>query len=406
MTSLVTHEIGLVAFLLVILGISLSNLRAIPRLDRREQPSGALSSERLPLVSILVPARNEEENIEPCVRSLLAQDYPDFELIVLDDSDPDSPRVLERLQALGPVRVIRGRPLPLGWTGKNWACHQLSRQARGEVLLFADADTRHAPTMLRRAVETLQDDHLDLLSILPRQRLNTWAERLVLPMLPWSLHTFFPFALAKRTGWRFLAAAVGQVMLFRRGTYEVIGGHGLVRSQVVEDRALVRAIAERGLRWALVDGTSHVGVRMYTRPREVLDGLSKNLFGVFGYNLPVFAFVWSWLLWVAWEPPLILILYAAGVSWIPRAALAPAAAATGLALAVWWISNARFGLPKRQTFLHPITLALVYLIAARSVAWRYLRLGSWKGRPLTLPTTTITEPRSAATHRGDRDRTA
>jgi len=391
--TLVSHQTSLLVFLLIVLLISLSNLRAIPRLGARRR-RGEQDGERLPRVSILVPARNEAKTIEACLTSLLAQDYPDTETLVLDDSDDETSLILDSLQTQNRIRVIRSRPLPPGWMGKNWACHQLSREATGDLLLFVDADTTHAPAMLREAVALLEWERLGLLSVLPRQRVSTWAERLILPILPWSLQTFYPFALARWTGWRVLAAAVGQVMLFRREVYDRIGGHGAVRSSVLDDRELVRRVADHGLRWALADAGPLASVRMYTHPREVWNGLSKNLFAIFSYNLPLFLFVWSWLLWLAWEPPILLILYAARVPWVASAVVGPAAAATAIGLGLWWISNRRFGLPKAQTVLHPFTLALVYLIALRSVAWRYLGLGAWKGRPLLLPSGVIRGPRS------------
>lgn len=384
MISLVSHEYGLVVFLILVLAIALSNLRAIPVLGRKRNARPEF--EKSPMrVSILVPARNEERNIGPCVQSLLAQDYPNFELIVLDDSDDGTPQVVEGLPSHRDLRVFTSKPLPIDWMGKNWACHQLAEEADGDLLLFTDADTRHAPAMLSQAVQVLQARGLDLLSVLPRQDVRTWAERLIVPILSWSLHTFFPFAVAKLTGWRFLAIAVGQVMLFRREAYDRIGGHSAVRGSVVDDRALVRQIVRHGFSWALADGADQVRVRMYTRFREVYDGLSKNLFAIFGYNLPVFAFVWAWLLWISWEPPLILLLRAAGGGVVSDALMPPAAIATGLLLVLWLINNVRFRLPIWQAIVHPITLMLVCAIAVRSVAWRYLRTGTWKGRPLQVP---------------------
>ena len=386
MSFLVQHQYSIVGFLGMLLAISLSNLLAVHRLGghRFEKRRGQsdLQAAKLPRVSVLVPTRNEERNITPCVRSLLAQDYADFEVIVLDDSEDRTPDILQSLAGDERLRVMAGEPLPAGWLGKNWACHQLAQAATGEILLFTDADTRHHPSMLRDAVTALLAERFDFLSAIPRQELYTWAERLVIPVLPWSLHTFFPIALARRLRLRTLATAAGQFMLFRKKAYAVIGGHKGVRGSVVDDVSLAQQVVKAGLPWSLVDGKARISVRMYRTFKEVWDGLSKNLFAVFGCNLPLFCFIWTWLFWVTWEPPLVLVLRAARALSIPAETVIPAALATGLSLLLWLISNLRFRIPLIQAVLHPVTMLLMLFIAARSVAWYALGRGTWKGRPI------------------------
>ena len=386
MNFLVQHQYSIVVFLGVLLAISLSNLVAVHRLGGREfgKRRNRLDSqpEKLPRVSVLVPARNEERNIARCVRSLLAQDYADFEVIVLDDSEDRTPDILRSLAGDERLRVMAGNPLPSGWMGKNWSCHQLAETATGEILLFTDADTRHHPSMLLDVVTTLFAEGSDFLSAIPRQELHTWAERLVLPILPWSLHTFFPIGLARRLRLRALATAAGQCMLFRKEAYAVIGGHRSVRGSVLDDVSLAQRVVKAGLPWSLLDGTARISVRMYRSSKEVWDGLSKNLFAVFGRNLPLFGFVWTLLFWVAWEPPLVLVLRATRALSIPAEVVLPAALATGLCLLLWLITNLRFRIPLIQAALHPVTMLLVLSIAVRSVSWHALRRGTWKGRPL------------------------
>jgi len=301
---------------------------------------------------------------------------------VLDDSEDRTPDILQSLAGDERLRVMAGEPLPAGWLGKNWACHQLAQAATGEILLFTDADTRHHPSMLRDAVTALLAERFDFLSAIPRQELYTWAERLVIPVLPWSLHTFFPIALARRLRLRTLATAAGQFMLFRKKAYAVIGGHKGVRGSVVDDVSLAQQVVKAGLPWSLVDGKARISVRMYRTFKEVWDGLSKNLFAVFGCNLPLFCFIWTWLFWVTWEPPLVLVLRAARALSIPAETVIPAALATGLSLLLWLISNLRFRIPLIQAVLHPVTMLLMLFIAARSVAWYALGRGTWKGRPI------------------------
>lgn len=381
MSFWIQHQWSLVIFLGTLTLISLSNLRALRRFGQYR------STNRSPKVSVLVPARNEERTIAACVQSLLSQDYPDFEILVLDDASEDRTGALVRQFEKDPrLRTLRGTPLPAGWLGKPWACHQLAQAASGEVLLFTDADTVHHPKMLGDAVAALQAERVDLLSALPRLRLATWSERLVLPILLWSVHTFLPLCLARRFFHRGLATAIGQFMMFRKTAYTSVGGHGAVRGSVAEDRALVRRVAKAGLSWTLVDGAGRIAIRPYRTFKEVWEGLSRSLFPTFGYNLPFFLFVWSWLFWVAWEPPLLLVLGGLGLLHVPPTMELAAAIAIAFSVLLWGISNLRFRLRPWQTFVHPITNLGILLIALHSILWHSLGRSTWKGRPLSRRT--------------------
>jgi chlorobactene glucosyltransferase len=381
--TLAGHEAGIVVFLGLLLLISLGNLLGLHRLRDaalRHPQAGRVT----PRVSILVPARNEETKIEVCVRSLLAQDYPDFEIVVLNDSSED--RTADRVQALcfdPRLRLLHGAPLPRGWLGKNWACQQLGTVATGDILLFTDADTRHQPQALRDAVCALDGERVDFLSVLPEQEMHTWGERLVVPILPWSQQTFYPIALLRRGRAASLTTAIGQYMMFRRSTYLAVGGFERVRDSVIDDGDLVRAVARHGSRWTLLDGTGRVTCRMYDSFHEAADGLSKNLFARFRCNFPVFAFVWTWLLWVTWQPPIFLLLWATGSAAVPPAVVAYAATATGLSFLLWLVSDLRFRIRLDHAAIAPLTILATFGIAARSVAWRLLGRGTWKSRPLT-----------------------
>lgn len=163
---LVSHEWSLVVFMAVLAAIALTNLVAMRRLGRHR------ALPYYPAVSILVPARDEERNIVACVESLLRQDYPEFEVIVLDDDSRDATGpLLQEIQtrSRARLRILPGEPLPVGWLGKHWACHQLAQAAQSEMLLFTDADTEHHPCALRGAVEALAAEGAGALSVLPRQ---------------------------------------------------------------------------------------------------------------------------------------------------------------------------------------------------------------------------------------------
>jgi chlorobactene glucosyltransferase len=254
-------------------------------------------------VSVLVPARDEERSIGACVSSLLAQDYPDVELLVLDDASTDRTAAIVRDLFAGHPRhrLIPGAPLPDGWTGKNWACHQLSQAATGEWLLFTDADTVHSSGTLSAAVSMAGRIHADLLSAWPRLITLTLGEKLVIPVLHIIALCWFPIALlqflqarprlAARISPSLLrcwAGANGQFMLFRRAAYHRIGGHQAVRDHIVEDVGLGREIASRipeGMRMANCDASRLIDCRMYRSFREVCDGFTKNVRAAFEDNL-------------------------------------------------------------------------------------------------------------------------
>ncbi len=371
----IDHVGGIAVFLAILLLISFINLMTLKRLGQFSPPTF------FPRLSLLVPARNEARNIEACVRGLLAQNYPDFEVIVLNDESTDgTSEISERIAAEdNRLRVIHGQPLPAGWLGKNWACHQLSQAATGDYLLFTDADTRHDPLMLRDSIAAALATHADLLSGLPHQIVKTWGEQLLVPILAWSFMAFIPIALAQRVRAAFLSISIGQFLLFRRSAYEKINGHEAVRDNVVEDFELARNIKKAGLRWRFVDATPRIHCRMYHNFREVFDGLGKNLYAVFG-NVFFFALAWSALIVSFLEPPLILILAILGVT-LPIKWIGLSVLAIGQAVLLWGVTDLRFGFPIKQAALYPITIVLAVVIGLRSMFAHLFKRGvMWKGR--------------------------
>jgi chlorobactene glucosyltransferase len=372
--------ISIILFEVIILIILLSNLRILPKLGDYPEPAD------WPYVSVLVPARNEELNIEACVRSLLVQQYPNFEVIVLDDNSTDNTwQILEALAAKdNRLKTLKGKALPADWLGKHWACHQLAKVATGELLLFTDADTRHHPSALQDSVAALEAEKADLLTAMPYEEVESWAERLVVPLIPWSIISFVPLALAYRLPYSILSAAIGQFMLFRCSAYEQIGGYRAVRQHIVDDLALGRQIKAHSLRWRLLDGGPRVRCRMYRNFRQVYQGLSKNLYAAFEYKTPFFLFVWLWLGYVFWTPLFMLGLGLAGVQ-LPPSTLVLASIAAIMALLWWGITHRRFRFPRYLTFLYPITIILSVMIATNSILLTLTNRSTWKGRVLVRP---------------------
>jgi chlorobactene glucosyltransferase len=375
-----------VAFLVGALLIALGNLRGLRRL--RDYPAPV----RFPRVCVLVPARNEEGNIAPCVRSLMAQNYPDFEVVVLDDESTDGTwDVLARLAEESPrLRVLRGRPLPGGWIGKNWACHQLARAADGELLLFTDADTRHAPDTLQRAVAAFQAEGADFLTALPREEARSFGEKLTVPIIPFGINSFLPVARAHRSRAPYMSIAVGQFMLFSRRAYDAVGGNKAVRDHVLDDVALGRRIKAAGMRWRIVDASEHVECRMYRSLAEVFAGFSKNIFATFDSNVLVYIPVWL-LLSAVFILPVYLLVAALLGDPLPGFSVPLAWITVGLALLLWGISHARFGYPLYMTFLYPVSVALWVLIALRSMVMTLTGRNRWKGRSTEFPAPALDE---------------
>jgi chlorobactene glucosyltransferase len=376
--DLLTHlQQGIVTFLGVLLLIALSNWLALRRLESYARGGTQ------PRVSILLPARNEAANIAACARSLLAQDYPDFELLVLDDNSTDGTGDIARELAARDNRlcVLEGRPLPEGWLGKHWACHQLAQAARGDLWLFTDADTVHHPRALREAVAALQTENADLVTTLPHQEMQSWGERFIVSILPWSIFCFYPLAVAERLRWPPLVMAVGQFMLFRREAYQRMGGHESVRAHVADDIALAQRLVARGGRWRFLDAANRVSCRMYRNFGQAYEGFSKNLFAAFGYNALLFAAIWLWLALVFLAPPLLLALWPLGIIASPALPLA----AVGLAFALWGLCLWRLRLPLRLALVYPLSVALAVLIAARSLVLSRAGKAVWKGRLLSVP---------------------
>jgi len=337
------------------------------------------------MVSILVPARNEESNIAGCIQSLLAQDYPSFELLVLNDQSEDGTgEILEKMAENQPgLRVLDGAPPPAGQVGKNWACNQLAQQAQGELLFFTDADTLHQSGALRAIVTALLGEQADFLTGFPRQEVHTWGERLLVPFFSWALMSFIPLALAYRLRLPVLSVAVGQVMLFRREAYLAIGGHAQKSSSIVDDLLLARQIQAAGMRWRVAFVADLISCRMYLSNREAVNGFTKNLFAAFDFHLLPFLFVFIWLAVMFWEPLIILLVMLFGQAL--QAQAHELIACLGLSILVWLIPYADMRIPLWLACLYPFTILANAIVAIQSVRHTLSGYLSWKGRALPRP---------------------
>ncbi|HYP41789.1 MAG TPA: glycosyltransferase [Chloroflexia bacterium] len=398
-TLLVIYQLLMLSVLLALLGIVVTNLLVLPRLvdfspgdgaSLQEDISGDMHDIRVPrpLVAVLVPARDEEANIEACLLSLFGQDYPNMQVWLYDDASTDgTARIAARLAELaeGWLRVITGTgDPPAGWLGKANACHQLYGVMRAHIqpdyVLFTDADVRFAPSAVSHAVAAAHARGAGLLSIFPQQVTVTWAERLAVPiLLHWAVYTFLPLPLAfsPRTGPAF-AAANGQFMLFTREAYEACGGHTSVKSEVLEDVALGRAAKRAGHRALLADGGPLIRTRMYGSAAEVWQGYSKNAYAFFGYS-PFFLGIGIITLTILYILPLPFALYSA-LSTQHSALAYIALAQYGAAVLGRLLLAARFGYRIWDVLLHPVAIVFLIAIALNSMRWSLTGKAAWKGR--------------------------
>lgn len=334
-----------------------------------------------PFVSVLVPARNEAHNIETCVSSLLKQDYPNYEVIALnDDSTDDTGAILDRLDAQhARLRVIHNhQPLPSGWNGKSRACQMLADNAHGEWLLFVDADTTHAAHSIRSGVEQAIGLGAALFSAIPKQIIGSWGERLFVPAgfaLVYSLTVMWRLYLL-RTLRLSNAAAIGQYLLAQRDAYFACGGHDAIRDKILDDVFLAILFKRNGYRIALTDA-DFVACRMYRGFADMAMGFSKNAFATMKGSLvlSIFFVAANTLLFFL---PLVMAVFGL----VQGVVLLPAWTSIALTTIIFVLVNLRIGQPVWTSLLYPIQLLVGMGILLNSILWHRSGRTQWKGRTL------------------------
>ncbi len=244
------------------------------RLDPTARAEGPL-----PRLSVCVPARNEEGRIGLCVEALLALEYPDLEIVVVDDRSDDATATEAERAADGDPRfiLIRGTDPPPGWAGKPWACARAAGEATGELLLFVDSDVRLAPWAAAAAVARLRRDGLALLSLYGTWTLESFWERALVPVIGWFIRGAVDLDAANDPG-RPEAFANGQFILVRRDAYDRVSGHGAVRGEVLEDVRLARVFKAHAHPCGLLYAPDAFHVRLYESLGDIVRGYTKNLY--------------------------------------------------------------------------------------------------------------------------------
>jgi chlorobactene glucosyltransferase len=342
-----------------------------------------------PLVSVVVPARNERRNIERCVSSVLATSYPSLEVLVVDDHSTDGTGDIVREIGDRDARlhVIEAPALPEGWFGKQWACATGAARATGDLILFTDADTNHQRDLLPRAVNALLNDPVDLLTVAGHQEMHSFWERVIQPQL-------FAMLAMRYGGTEHVSharraadvIANGQFILMRRSAYDAIGGHAAVRDRVAEDLALAQEFFRARRPILLILGIHQFSTHMYASLGELVAGWQKNIFaggrnavlgGAVGRAL--FPAVLLGVPLIGLLPPIVFALSVAGVlstSWLIWSGLAIAGAL------LFWAAIYRFSEQSLwYALLYPLGLGALLYIATGAVA-RGSRV-AWKGRDYT-----------------------
>lgn len=345
-------------------------------------------------VSVLIPARDEEENIAACLDAVLAQGTTISEILVYDDHSRDGTAQLVKTYAKYDtrVRLVAPSPLPAGWCGKTFACARLAEEARGRWMLFLDADARLSACAAALIVREAEARGVSLLSCWPRLLTQGFWEGALMPLLNFVVFTLYPAPLALRRVDASLGLAHGSCMLARRDDYELVGGHTAVRGELFEDVRLAQAWRAAGRPSLCLDGRTVVGVRMYSSFGDIWRGFQKNFFPAFRSARSFWAFM-ALHLFVFLLPFLLLPLAATklGAAWVSAAACV---------ILTRIVLGLRFRHPWWSSLLHPLSESVLLALGVSS--WLRCRTGrgvEWKGRnyhsstqaPMTIRTEGVKE---------------
>ena len=338
-----------------------------------------------PKVSILIPARNEANNISKCLISLTESDYPNFDITVIDDGSSDNTGDVARsigAESSLAIRVIRNDSLPSGWSGKNHALHIGQQTVDGEWLLFTDADTFHYPQSLSTAMRCVQEKNLDFLSYSPEQECVTFWEKVAQPMVFSFLARTFP--LEKINNGSSPAAANGQYILVRRTAYETFNGHTAVKAELMEDVAMAKLARLKGLATGFYPGRGLVRTRMYSGFAEIWNGWTKGLFTlldykaervsraitvtIFEYLLPIFVLAIGLLLFAKFNSIAALVLTV-----VMMLVLASS-------LFRYYLRMQENGFPASSLFYFPLSAVLFIMLLIASLHRHNSKTIEWKGR--------------------------
>lgn len=363
-----------------ILVMAISNVILMPKLKKSKK-------RRDVRISLLVPARNEENNIERCVRGLLNQDYPNFEVIVLNDNSTDATgSILAKLAAEDSrLKVINGKPLPDGWLGMCWACDQLAKASNGEYIMFFDADTWTEPICAGATLDVFESQKADMVSGIAHHHFGGFGEMMAVSLAPWGMLSVFPVVLMHYLKLGFPSIAAGMYMTFRREKYFEIGGHEAVKMDAVLDKSLARMMKRKGMKIICVDATEAVHCRMYHSMKDAFLGFAKNIFATFDFGVLRCVSIFLIMLIAFLTPVVYLIVFGMSDPVLATKALI----LVGMSLVLWSITHIKTKVPMYIVPLYPISFTIWFLMTMTSVVHAIFGLSTWKGRKMPRPKVSI-----------------
>jgi len=331
------------------------------------------------LVSILIPARNEENNIKRCIYSLIDQSYKNLEIIILDDDSEDNTYKLAKEVSKNYefIRVHKGKEKISGWTGKNWACHQLSKYANGDFFLFIDADTKLQKNTIAEAVSEMNRNDIDLLSLFPNRITKTVVDKILSVTIGWFIFSCLPIIFSNKNP--IFSSAFGQFLLFRKSAYFSIGGHMSIKSKILDDFELGRSITRNGHILKVFDGTERVSTFSYSNEKEALDGMSKSIFPFFNNKLIPFLLLLLLFLSMGLMPIFIFMGEFFGQK-LTRSKEMIAYTIWGLLTISWVISSYRSKQGVSYGILYPIVTIITAVIGILSILSFLTKSVNWKDR--------------------------
>lgn len=326
-----------------------------------------------PLVSVLIPARNEERNIERCVNSLRNQFYHNYEILVLNDNSSDSTAdILSRLAAEDKrVRFFNGAPLPGDWYGKPFALHQLNQQARGEILLFTDADTVHSPSSIAWAVTNMRELKADMISGYIGQIFLKFGEVVTVPLMFFLTGFIIPLFINRFTRLSCFSAAIGQYIAIKRDVFTAIGGCEVFKKKTSEDIYMARHVKRKGYNTRFLNITEHVKCRMYKGYRSAVEGIGKNVFDFLGKKtLVLFPIAVAVFFFLFFPFPLLLFCIAKASPWTLHIL------AVNILYTLTWLF---MFLGQRLNWWYGFLWPLMFLNLLYMAAWSWFRTISGRG---------------------------
>jgi len=338
------------------------------------------------LVSVLIPARNESESIGACIQSIAGQTYKKLEIIVLDDRSSDNTLEIVQQQVFSDnrIKVIVGEDSPGGWIGKHWACHQLSKIARGTHFIFVDADTVMQPNAISDALKLSKQSDSDLVTFIPYRMRSCMSEYLIFPFIDWIIISWLPILIGRLFKYSFLSVSFGQFILLKKQVYFSSGGHKSIKNIPTDDIELGRRVKRAGYKWGLYDGTKLLETRSYATDKQAIIGISRSVFPALNHSVSVLLIFSFALLMLGFYPGVVLVLETLdhGISLTDKSGIA--IITFSMLVGSWLVVTKGLSHHYWATFFYPISFLVMIAIAFHSMVLYSMGHAVWKGRSVKV----------------------